>query len=138
MKYTSKSIIKLPAMIEKDCYGKLYPLEPPELPFNIARTFWVVNVPPGQIRGAHAHIECKQFYVCVKGCLEIQWHDGVQEGKFVLKEGEGVLIDVLLWTQETFLTGEDILFVFCSEKYSSDDYINTIEQLKKYKNENSK
>ena len=132
MIYTSKNIIDLVAMIEKDHPGKLFPVESPELPFEIARIFWTTDVPPKGIRGGHAHIECKQFYICMKGCVGVKWNDGSKEGEYFIKEGQAVLIDSLVWTEETFMTGDDLLLVLCSLKYNIDDYISTVEELKKY------
>lgn len=138
MEYTSKSIISLATMIEKDHTGKLWPVEPPELPFEIARIFWTSDVPPRGIRGGHAHIKCRQFYICMKGCIDIHWNDGDKSGEYYLKEGQAALIDTLVWTQETFMTGDDLLLVLCSSKYNSADYINTVEKLKEYKENESK
>lgn len=138
MIYTGKSIVNLPAMIEKNLAGKLYPIEPPELPFDINRIFWVTDVPPKGVRGGHAHIECRQFYICMRGCIGVRWNTGEEEGEFFLKEGQGVLIETLIWTAETFMTGEDILLVLCSSGYSSGDYINSVEKLREYNKEHGR
>lgn len=122
-------------MMDKKHDGKLFVVESPELPFDIARCFWITNVPPRGVRGSHAHIKCKQFYICMKGCVGVRWNNGVEEGEFFLQKGHAFLVDSLVWTEETFMTGDDLLLVLCSEKYSIDDYINTIEELKKYINE---
>lgn len=131
MQFTSKSIINLVSMIDKEHEGILYPIESPMLPFDIARIFWITNVPPKGIRGGHAHKECIQFYICVKGCIGVRCNDGKKDYEVFIKEGQAILIDKLIWTEETFMTGDDILLVLCSHKYDSNDYINTVKELKK-------
>jgi len=114
--------------------GSLYPLTLEEIPYEIKRIFWASNVPAGETRGCHAHINCLQTYVCAKGKIQINSDDGVEKDSLILNEGDAVTIPPLLWTSETYLTGEkDILLVLCSEKYEPSDYIHTIEDLIKYK-----
>ncbi len=132
MQFTSKSIVNLVSMIDKEHVGILYPIEPPMLPFDIARIFWTTNVPPRGTRGGHAHKECIQFYICIKGCIGVRFNNGEKEYEIFIKEGQAVLIDKLIWTEETFMTGDDILLVLCSTKYDVNDYLNTVEELKDY------
>lgn len=132
MQFTSKSIINLISMIDKKHEGILYPIEPPMLPFDISRIFWTYGVKPKGIRGGHAHKECIQFYICIKGCIGIRCNDSKDEFEVFIKEGQALLIDKLVWTEETFMTGDDILLVLCSTKYDSNDYLNTVQDLKRF------
>ena len=132
MEFTSKSVINLISMVDKEHKGILYPIEPPMLPFNIARIFWIIDVPPKGVRGGHAHKECIQFYICIKGWIGVRSNNGKKESEIFIKKGQAVLIDKLVWTEEMFMTGDDILLVLCSNKYDSNDYLNTVENLKEY------
>ena len=37
------------------------------IPFPIARTYWITDVPGGESRGAHAHRQCREILVAVSG-----------------------------------------------------------------------
>ena len=117
MKITHKSI--------EDNRGVLYPISLSEIPFEVKRVFIVTNVPKGSVRGEHAHKECLQYYLCLKGKIEIIYKDmcGTKENLAILNEGQGVFIDKGRWTGEIFLTGKDVLMVFCSHEYDKNDYI---------------
>jgi len=123
-------------MIEdKERGGILTVVEIDAFPFRLKRVFWITNILVGGVRGKHAHKVCQQFYVCIKGIIEIFYNDGKESGNIELKKGQTMFVDKLVWTQETFMTGNDMLLVLCSHSYDSDDYIYNIEKLKDYKNE---
>ena len=46
------------------------------LPFDIARVFYLYDIPGGEARGAHAHKMCHQFLVAASGSFEILLDDG--------------------------------------------------------------
>jgi len=115
--------------------GILTAIEIDIFPFIPKRIFWVVNVPVKGVRGKHAHKVCQQFYICIKGAIEVFYNDGKESGNIELKEGQTMFVDKLVWTQETFVTGNDVLLVLCSHSYDSDDYVYNIEELKDCKNE---
>jgi hypothetical protein len=49
-----------------------------EIPFSPKRYFAVFDVPNKEIRGEHAHKECHQFLVCIKGSCHVVADDGRQ------------------------------------------------------------
>lgn len=112
MKITHKSI--------EDEKGILYPLSLSEIPFDVKRIFQITNVPMGTIRGGHAHKECLQYFVCTKGKIEIHLNC---DKPFILKQGQGVFVDKGVYAKEKYLTGKDVLTVFCSHEYDKNDYI---------------
>src|SRR6266511_3646509 len=46
------------------------------VPFDIARVYYLYDVPGGESRGGHAHLELQQLVVCVLGALEVVLDDG--------------------------------------------------------------
>ena len=112
--------------------GILFPLSLVEIPYDIKRIFWISNVPKGGIRGGHAHIKCLQTYVCVKGQLKINSNDGYEQDTIILNQGQSVIIPPLLWTEEEFLTGDDVLLVLCSEEYREAEYLHIIDDVLHY------
>ena len=49
------------------------------VPFPVKRYFLVFDVPSEETRGEHAHIECQQFLICVKGRCSIVADDGANQ-----------------------------------------------------------
>lgn len=49
---------------------------PSDIPFVPQRYFLVFDVPSEEVRGAHAHLQCEQFLICVKGSCQVMVDDG--------------------------------------------------------------
>lgn len=114
----------------RDLRGNLLPIEFTDLPFHPKRVFVVSNVPKGTIRGDHAHKTNIQFLICLKGKIEVTLYSltlGYSE-MVVLKEGEGVLVDKMIWSRQKFLVDNSELLVFASEPYDKDDYIDNFSE----------
>jgi len=115
--------------------GSLFPLEFSSLPFTPKRLFYVTNVPKGMKRGGHAHLETRQLAVCIQGEIVVSLSDGLYWNHHVLNEGESVLIDKMVWDEEIFCTGNDILLCLCSTEYNRKDYIENMDTFIKLKRE---
>ena len=44
-----------------------------DIPFTIARTYWLYDVPGGESRGGHAHKQLWQLIVSASGSFEVCW-----------------------------------------------------------------
>ena len=76
-------IINLPKIT--DPHGNLSFFESEsQIPFEIKRTYWVYDVPGGEIRGSHAFKESQEFIVALSGSFDVVLHDGEKEVKFSL------------------------------------------------------
>lgn len=95
------------------------------LPFNPHRHFYISNVPDENItRGGHAHIECKQFLICIKGECVLEIDDGQSQKKITLNSiDKGVYVPNMVWNNIFHFTSDAILLVFASHSYDIDDYI---------------
>ena len=47
-----------------------------QIPFDIKRTYWIYDVPGGEIRGSHAFKKTNEFIVALSGSFDIILHDG--------------------------------------------------------------
>lgn len=114
--------------------GNLVPItENKEVPFDIKRVFYVWDVPNNEVRGKHAHYECDQLLICLKGVLKVLIDDGNQQKVQVLDSPEqGLLIPAGLWAEETYME-DAIMLVLCSHKYDTEDYIHSYEDFVKWK-----
>lgn len=75
MKYSKPETIELASFV--DYRGTLLVGQWPEqIPFEVKRFFVISNVPEGEPRGIHAHKECHQLLVCLKGSLKAMVDNG--------------------------------------------------------------
>jgi UDP-2-acetamido-3-amino-2,3-dideoxy-glucuronate N-acetyltransferase len=100
-----------------------------QIPFLVNRIFTVMNVPSHHIRGEHAHLNCHQLIICLKGSVTIAADNGKDRGEWVLNHPEnGLHIHPLTWASQYRYTPDAVLVVFASHAYDSADYIRDYEE----------
>src|SRR3990167_1373766 len=68
------------------------------IPFVAKRYFMVFDVPSEETRGEHAHRECHQFLICVRGSCTVVADDGVHRQEFLLDRADvGVHLPPMVW-----------------------------------------
>jgi dTDP-4-dehydrorhamnose 3,5-epimerase-like enzyme len=125
-------IIQLPKIL--DPRGNLSFLETGNhIPFEIKRTYWIYDVPGGEIRGGHAFKEQNEFIIVLSGSLDIIVYDGEKEKKFSLNRSYyGLFIPNGLWRyMENFATNT-LALVVSSTSFDENDYIRDKEQYKRF------
>ena len=96
-----------------------------EFPFIPARYFIVFDVPFGTLRGEHAHKECQQFLLCVKGSCKALLDDGQDRKEVVLDcPNVGLYMPPMIWGSQYQYTADCALLVLASHPFQSSDYIN--------------
>ena len=76
-------VIELPKILDRR--GNLSIVEEnKEIPFKIKRTYWIYDVPGGEIRGGHAYNENQEFIIALSGSFDIIIDDGKARRKFSL------------------------------------------------------
>ena len=97
---------------------------PRDIPFEPKRYFLVFNVPSEKTRGEHAHHQCHQFLICVKGSCAVVVDDGKSRCEVLLDSpGMGVHLPPLIWGIQYKYSSDAVLLVFASHLYDSADYI---------------
>lgn len=127
---TEPGIINLPKILDRR--GNLSFIEGSNhVPFSIARTYWIYDVPGGEVRGGHAYRENQEFVVALSGSFDVVLHDGLKEYRFHLNRSyNGVYIPKMIWrTLENFSTNS-LALVLSSTKYDVGDYIRDFEQFR--------
>lgn len=95
-----------------------------EIPFKPSRFFLIYNVPSTEIRGEHAHIQCKQFLINIKGTVNVIVDDGYTREEFILNQSNvGLYIPQMIWGIQYRYSIDAMLLVFASEHYDAKDYI---------------
>lgn len=134
MKEKKPEILHLPQILEKR--GNLSFLEhPSQLPFEIKRTYWIYDVPGGEIRGSHAFKEQQEFIIALSGSFDVVLNDGQNEAKFSLNRSYyGLYVPNKYWrTLENFSTNSLALIV-TDKTFDESDYIRDFHEFKSFKN----
>ena len=119
----------VPATVVKDLRGNLSAREVGGgLPFVPQRYFAVFDVPSQRIRGEHAHRECQQLLVAMRGTVAVVCDDGTNRQEFLLDSpGVGLLLPPLVWGIQYKYSEDALLLVMASHPYDPDDYIRDYE-----------
>jgi UDP-2-acetamido-3-amino-2,3-dideoxy-glucuronate N-acetyltransferase len=95
-----------------------------EVPFEVKRYFLVYGVPNMEVRGEHAHLECHQFLIAVKGSLHVVADDGRQREEFVLdRPSLGLHLPPMTWGTQHRYSADAVLLVLASHHYDAADYV---------------
>jgi len=107
-----------------------------QIPFEIKRTYWIYDVPGGEIRGSHAFKQSQEFIVALSGSFDVVLHDGEKEVKYSLNRSYyGLYIPNMLWRRLENFSTNSLALIVSSIKYDKTDYIRDFEQFKIMKNE---
>ena len=92
-------IIELPKILDKR--GNLSFLESNNhIPFKIKRTFWIYDVPGGEVRGGHAYKENEEFIIALSGSFDVTLDNGIQKEVFQLNRSYyGLFIPKMYWRE---------------------------------------
>lgn len=102
------------------------------IPFAVRRYFMVFNVPSEETRGEHAHKQCHQFLICVRGTCSVVADDGVHRQEFLLDSADvGVYLPPMVWGIQYKYSQDALLLVFASHYYDNEDYIRDYSEFKK-------
>ena len=117
------SVIELPRI--ENAKGNITPVHSGiNLPFEIARIFYLYDIPGGEARGAHAHRECHQFLVAASGSFEVVLDDGYNKRTVTLNRPYfGLHIPPGIWAAEQGFSSGSICLVLTSLIYDEADYI---------------
>ena len=129
------SVINLRTIV--DPRGSLVPLEfGSDIPFIAKRSFYIFDNKVDVTRGYHAHYKTKQFLVCIRGSVSVVCKDGVGEIDFLLSgPNQGIYIPELIWDEITYKTEDAMIIVFSNTHYNRSDYIFSLEDLRKVREE---
>jgi hypothetical protein len=138
MKHTSVydcSVIELPRIENRS--GNITPIHGyVNIPFDIKRVFYSYDIPGGEARGAHAHIDCHQFLIAASGSYEVLLDDGVNKRTVLLNRPFfGLHIPPGIWASEQGFSSGSVCLVLASHPYEAEDYIREYNEFLEYKND---
>lgn len=131
MKNKVPHIIELPKFLDRR--GNLSFIEQEKhVPFKIERSYWIYDVPGGEIRGGHAYKENQEFIVALSGSFDVIIDDGKEKKTFALNRSYyGLYVPKGMWRQMENFSTNSLALVLASTQYNQSDYIYDYEVFKK-------
>lgn len=133
--FLKATIINLPKIQDKR--GNLSFIEfPSQIPFEIKRTYWIYDVPGGEVRGGHAFKEQKEFIIALSGGFDVVLHDGIKETRFHLNRSYyGLYVPNKIWRQMENFSTNSLALVVSDKLFNDYDYIRDFRIFKNMKND---
>ena len=138
MSIKNSEIIHLPKIL--DPRGNLSFFENSnQIPFDIKRTYWIYDVPGGEIRGGHAFKESQEFIIALSGSFDVVIDNGENEMKYSLNRSYfGVYVPNLLWRKLENFSTNTLALIVSSISYDETDYVRDYGEFKILRNEAKK
>lgn len=127
-----EEIILLPKV--EDARGNLSFIEEDgQIPFKIARVYWIYDVPAGQKRGSHAFKTQQEIIIALSGCFDVVLNDGKETRSYQLNRAyKALYVPAGIWrTLENFATNS-VCLVISSGAYDEDEYIRNYKTFRKF------
>lgn len=129
---TKERIIELPKIVDRR--GNLSFAETKNhIPFDIARVYWIYDVPGGQRRGSHAFKSQHEVIIALSGSFDVILDDGEDKRKYTLNRSYNALyIPNRIWRSLENFSTNSVCLVIASATYNEDDYIRNYKEFKQY------
>ena len=123
-------IIQLPKILDKR--GNLSVIEEwKNIPFKIARTYWIYDVPGGEARGGHAYRENQEFIVALSGSFDVILDDGKERKTYPLNRSYyGLYVPKGIWREMNNFSTNSLALILASTPYDPGDYVYDYKQFK--------
>lgn len=120
--YSGAHIIELPQI--HDTRGDLTFIEGQvHVPFDIARVYYLYNVPVDAERGGHAHKELQQVLFALSGSFRVTVDDGKNKAEYWLRDPrKGLYISRMVWREMDSFSQGAVCMVLASHRYDESDY----------------
>ena len=107
-----------------DPRGDLTPIEGGrQIPFEIARIFYLYNVPVDAQRGGHANRRCEQVLFALSGSYRVVVDDGTTRAEYWLRDPQkGLYIGRMIWREMDCFSQGAVSMVLASHRYDENDY----------------
>jgi len=99
------------------------------IPFDIARVYYLYNVPVDAERGGHAHKKLEQVVFALSGSFRMRVDDGDTKQDFWLRDPrQGLYINRLIWREMDSFSQGAVCMVLASRPYEEEDYYRDYEE----------
>jgi len=124
-------LIPFPSSSAKEATLSIFQ-SPEAVPFAIKRVF-TIHAHEACQRGRHAHKECTQLLVVLRGKCKVICDDGTSRKDIILnKPSEGLLVPPGIWAEQDY-EPNTLLMVLTDKPYDESDYIRNYEDYLAYR-----
>ena len=93
------------------------------IPFDIARTYYLYDVPGGAERGGHGHKALSQLIIAMSGSFDIHLDDGFNKTSYHLNRSYyGLYVTPMIWREIDNFSSGSVCLVLASNHYDESDY----------------
>jgi dTDP-4-dehydrorhamnose 3,5-epimerase-like enzyme len=127
-------IINIPKF--EDLRGNLSFIEEgKQINFKINRTYWIYDVPGGQVRGGHAFKNQEELIIALSGSFDVEVDNGESKQIFSLTRSYfGLYIPSGFWRQMLNFSTNSVALVLSSTHFDEKDYIYNYSSFLKHQN----
>ena len=105
------------------------------IPFDVARTYYLYDIPGGSQRGGHAHYHLQQLIVSVIGAFDVTLDDGDCRKTIRLERAYfGLYVPTMIWRELANFSSGAICLVLASLPYAEAEYIRDYEEFRRQRN----
>lgn len=99
------------------------------IPFDIARVYYLYDVPDGSERGGHAHKELHQLIVAMSGSFDVLLDDGHEKRRYHLNRSyNGLYVCPMIWRELDNFSTASVCMVLASNLYDESDYYRNYDE----------
>jgi hypothetical protein len=102
------------------------------IPFEIARAYYLYDVPGGAQRGGHAHKELHQLIIAMSGSFDVHLDDGTRKRTFHLNRSYyGLHVCPMIWREIDNFSSGSVCLVLASHHYDESDYYRDYDEFQR-------
>lgn len=128
-------IIQLPRFLDERGNLSFFENEK-QVPFTIARSYWIYDVPGGEVRGGHAYTDLQEFIIALSGSFDVVLDDGIRKKTFSLNRSYlGLYVPTLIWRHMENFSTNSLALIVSDKIYNAAAYIREYTDFKKRKSD---
>jgi dTDP-4-dehydrorhamnose 3,5-epimerase-like enzyme len=99
------------------------------IPFEIARVYYLYDVPGGETRGGHAHRELEQVFIAMSGSFDVVLDDGREKKTYSLNRSYyGLYVPRMVWRELVNFSSGAVCTVLASQRFRESDYFRNYDE----------
>lgn len=127
-----EKFIDLPKIVDRR--GNLSFIEAGQhIPFNIARVYWIYDIPGGQKRGSHAFKTQHEIIIALSGSFDVALDNGYEKKRYTLNRSyQALYVPNMQWRSLENFSTNALCLVIASDDYNESDYIRNYKDFQKH------